>query len=65
MSRFAPSVYVLIPRSQAGQDWLDENIGQDAMSWGGGLVVEHRYLEAILEGMAADGLTPADIEVTS
>jgi len=51
------SIFLLCPQSDAGQQWIDENIPDDAMSFGGAIVVEHRYIGAIVDGAQADGLT--------
>lgn len=50
------SIFLLCPRSDAGQQWIEENIPDDAMSFGGAIVVEHRYIGAIVAGAQADGL---------
>jgi hypothetical protein len=52
------SIVILQPVSATALDWLDENIGEDAMRWGPkGVVIERRYWPAIYEGLKADGLT--------
>jgi len=51
------SIFLLRPQSDAGQQWIEENIPDDAMSFGGAIVVEHRYIGAIVDGAQADGLT--------
>ena len=51
------SIFLLCPQSDVGQQWIDENIPDDAMSFGGAIVVEHRYIGAIVDGAQADGLT--------
>lgn len=50
------SIFLLSPVTEAGEAWIDEHIPQDAMTWGGAVVVEHRYIEAIVAGALADGL---------
>jgi hypothetical protein len=51
------SLFVLLAGTPAGQEWVDENVGGDeTMTWGGGIVVEPRYVDAIAEGAMADGL---------
>lgn len=47
----------LTPNSGEAQVWLEENIGEGATYYGGSLVVETRYLPAILNGIQEDGLT--------
>lgn len=53
------SLFVLYGETTAGRDWLEANLDPDAMRWAAGFVVEHRYVEPIVEGAAADGLTLA------
>ena len=50
------SLVLLRPLTEAASDWLDENISEDAQHFGGAVVVEPRYVEAIVEGMQNDGL---------
>jgi len=51
------SLFVLLAWTPAGQEWVDETVGGDeTMTWGGGIVVEPRYVDAIAEGAMADGL---------
>jgi hypothetical protein len=52
------SIFLLTPVTSAGADWINEHIGEDAITWGqGSVVVEHRYIEAIVAGAIGDGLT--------
>lgn len=51
-----PSVYILVPTSLKGKKWIKANISKDAMTYGGGIVVEHRYISVIVNGMEKDGL---------
>ena len=50
------TVYLLRPVSIAGETWIADHIAQDATWFGGGVVVEHRYIREIVEGAVADGL---------
>ncbi len=50
------SVFLVRPLTNAATAWLDENIDCEAQYFGGALVVEHRYIADIAEGMRADGL---------
>jgi len=50
------SLVLIRPLTEAASDWLDENISEDAQRFGGAVVVEPRYVEAIVEGMQNDGL---------
>lgn len=51
------SLFVLSANTDAGRDWIAENIPEDAMQWGAGIVVEPRYVDDIANGAMADGLT--------
>ena len=50
------SVFLVTPTSNRGEDWLEENLGEDATRWGRGYAVEHRFVGDIVEGMLGDGL---------
>ena len=52
------NIFLLHPQSEAGQQWIDENIGtgEGTTYFGNALVVEHRYVANVVEGMQADGL---------
>jgi hypothetical protein len=50
------SVYLLVPVSDAGREWMTEHLPQDAIGLGDGVAVEHRYMSDILEGIADAGL---------
>jgi len=55
--RGSGTVYVLTAISPAAAAWRDEFLPKDAQHWGGGTVIEHRYVEDIVNGIRADGLT--------
>lgn len=50
------SIVILTGVTPEGSVWLEENLDPDAMRWGGGYVVEPRYVGAITDGAANDGL---------
>lgn len=50
------SIMLLYPYSEAAQDWLDENIGDEAQYHGKSLAIEPRYAGEIARGIANDGL---------
>jgi len=50
------SVYLIRPVSRCGASWVPEHIPSDAMRFAGVIVVEHRYIYAIVAGAIADGL---------
>lgn len=51
------SIYILTPLTRMGRKWVRENLPEDALMWGGGIVVEPRYVGDILQGAEHDGLT--------
>jgi hypothetical protein len=50
------SIFLLTPTSKRGRAWVAENIPENAMTWGPSIAVEHRYIQAIVDGATADGL---------
>ena len=52
------TIYLLEPETQAGRDWIDENIGPDNgyQPWYPTVVCELRYLAEIVAGMREAGL---------
>ena len=54
------SIFIVTPCSPAGSEWVDDNLPTEAQRWGAnGVVVEHRYITPIVEGMLSDGLAVA------
>lgn len=51
------SFVVLQPLTQDATDWLTAHIGGAAQWYGGGLLVEPRYLGDIVDGIQDEGLT--------
>jgi hypothetical protein len=51
------SLFLIRPVSPTGQSWLDENVGdENTLTFGGAIVCEPRYVEAIFLGAQSDGL---------
>lgn len=51
------TVALLRPVSEAGKTWAEENITTEPWQhFGGAIAVEPRYLDAIVQGIEADGL---------
>ena len=50
------SLFLIRPLSDAGQTWLDENIGDDAQVFGNAIVCEPKFVEAIFRGATSEGL---------
>ena len=53
------SVFLLIPKTEEANAWVEEHIPADALTLGNGVAVEHRYIADILHGITEDGLTVA------
>jgi hypothetical protein len=51
------SLYLLTALTDRGEAWIAEHIPEDAQTWCGAIVVEHRYIRAIVEGARNDGLS--------
>lgn len=49
------SIHLLTPRSYAGRKWITRHL-RGALTYGPAVVVEGRYLPAVLEGLRASGL---------
>jgi hypothetical protein len=51
------SIVLIRGLSDAGQAWLDENVGDDETQYfGNAIAAEPRYVEAVMHGAQADGL---------
>ena len=48
--------YLLRPTTPTGEAWIEEHIEPGALWFGGGVVVEHRYIRDIVVGAISDGL---------
>ena len=51
------TIFLLSADSPAGQEWIDNNIDSDAQTLGKKIVVGHRYINDIIDGLTADGLS--------
>ena len=51
------SLFLIRPVSPNGKQWLDENVGdENTLIFGGAVVCEPRYVEAIMDGAIEAGL---------
>jgi hypothetical protein len=50
------TIYLLRPKTDAARTWIEENIGEDAQTFGEAVVVEHRYIADIVAGIREEGL---------
>lgn len=51
------SICLLDPRTPEAKAWVQDNLPGDARRWCGAIVIEPRYVDPILAGIAGDGLT--------
>ncbi len=51
------TISTFMPLTEAANEWLDMHIHPDAAMLGRATVVEHRYVEPIVEGIEESGLT--------
>lgn len=49
------TIFVFYPRSAAAQGWWHDNVGSGDMTYGRNFVVEHRFVQGILNGLRRDG----------
>lgn len=54
-SYLPPSLYYFETLTDAAREWAEQSV-PDAMPWGNGFVVEHRFARDVADGMMADGL---------
>lgn len=50
------TTWLVRPLTQVASDWIEGNVQEDAQFFGNALVVEHRFVGDLAEGMRADGL---------
>jgi hypothetical protein len=50
------TIFLLQPLTPAANSWIEENLPEDHMTFGGAVVVEHHYIADIVHGAIADGL---------
>ena len=51
------SICILLAVTAAAQQWVRENLPDDAQTWGrNGTAIEPRYVAAIVHGAESDGL---------
>lgn len=51
------SIFLFYPRTEAAAEWFENNVQDDAQYHGKSLVVEHRYVDSIVQGLNESGLT--------
>lgn len=50
------TIFLVWPRSAAGEAWLEDHVEPNAMHWGSATVVEHRFVSELVNGALDDGL---------
>ena len=50
------TLFLLIPRTAPAKTWIEENLPPDHMTFADAIVIEPRYVWAILIGLQDDGL---------
>lgn len=54
------SIVILNALTEQAQAWVDEHLPEDRLTWGvNGVVIEPRYVDAIIEGIIDAGLDVA------
>jgi len=53
------TLFLLRPQTQIAEAWVNDNLPEDAQRFGYAVVVEHRYIGDIVQGIQNDGLTVA------
>ena len=49
------TIFLLTPLTPAANSWVNENLPEDRLTFGGAVCVEHRYIAEIVRGAIADG----------
>ena len=50
------SIYLLRPLTDNASNWIANHIPDDAQTWGQSIIIEHRYIADIVNGIIDDGL---------
>ena len=59
------SIYLLNPLSDSAKTWIQEHISEDHQTFGGRIVIEHRYVDDIYHGLISAGLkVGTDFQIT-
>lgn len=49
------SIFILIPHTDSAKLWVAESLSDERTEWGGGVVVEHRYILDLVEAIRQSG----------
>ena len=59
------SIYLLDPLSERAKAWVDDHIAEDHRTFGGRIIIEHRYVDDIYHGLIKAGLKlGTDFQIT-
>jgi hypothetical protein len=50
------SIFLLYPHTQAANVWVSDHIPDYAQYFGNAVVIEHRYILDVVDGIKTDGL---------
>jgi hypothetical protein len=50
------TISLLLPISDAAKEWVEEHLPEDRQYFGKAVVIEHRYVDDIVNGIINDGL---------
>ncbi len=54
------TIFLLCPATPEAEAWVEENLPEDRMTWAGrDVVIEHRFICSIVDGIQSDGLVVA------
>lgn len=53
------SIFLLCPLTDAAIEWIERYLPEDVMTFGRGVVVEHRFISDIVRGIQDAGLVAA------
>ena len=57
--QFEGTISVLTPKTNEAREWVASNLQGEIQYWGKGVVIEHRYVSDILNGVMEAGLVVA------
>jgi hypothetical protein len=53
------SIFLLQPLTFEARAWIEEHVDPGSQEWAGAVVIEHRFIRDLVEGIFADGYTVA------
>jgi hypothetical protein len=53
------TIFLLQPLTVAAREWINDNLPEQRLVYGTAVVVEHRYIQDIVQGIINDGLVVA------